>query len=585
MILQHDNLDLRLSKMLRWLAPTVISFAIAYGVMGALFSDWRTIASAASIGMHGMLTVMAQVELRHGRRYRATYLVGFGSMVATLMLTLLQPALYPSFAVVPLLIVAVLLHYAPRQHVSSYLLSCCANIILIVVLGELVPERSRLPTTILDLLRLSSLLAICVVTLVMLGQFSSRLQNMLAHLRAAYDSLESQHTQLARLSDQHELILNSAGEGIYGVDAQGLTTFLNPAAARMFGWDVHDLIGQQMHAHTHHTRADGSAYPFDACPITSALREGDIQHRTDEVFWRKDGTSFPVEYVSTPIHDHGTIAGAVILFRDISERIQAQAALEAERAHLARRVEERTADLSAANVELARASRLKDEFLASMSHELRTPLTAILGLSEALQEGIYEPLDDLQLKPIRMIEHSGRHLLELINDILDLAKIGAGKMELECESLDLLMVCQASLQLVKQQALNKKIKVSTRIDPLVSIVYADERRLKQILVNLLSNAVKFTAEGGAVNLAIAGDREAQVVRLTVSDTGIGIAQEDLSRLFQPFMQLDSRLRRQYEGSGLGLALVARMVELHGGSVAVESVVGQGSRFTVCVVHG
>jgi PAS domain S-box-containing protein len=262
------------------------------------------------------------------------------------------------------------------------------------------------------------------------------------------------------------------------------------------------------------------------------------------------------------------------------ERKQAQTALEEERALLAQRVEERTAELSTANVELARAARLKDEFLASMSHELRTPLNTILGLSEALQEQVYGSLNEEQLDSLRIIGDSGHHLLDLISDILDLSKIEAGKLELEIDIVPVEHVCQASLWLVKPVADKKHLQVSLTFRGGATTIQADQRRLKQILVNLLSNAVKFTPEGGAIGLEVVGDPERQVAHFTVWDTGIGIPQEDMGRLFQPFVQLDSSLARQYSGTGLGLSLVYRMVEMHGGGVSVESEVGKGSRFTV-----
>jgi PAS domain S-box-containing protein len=284
-----------------------------------------------------------------------------------------------------------------------------------------------------------------------------------------------------------------------------------------------------------------------------------------------------------PVRDeHGEIIAGMVMTQDITERKRIEEALIEERALLARRVDERTADLSAANAELARTAILKDEFLASMSHELRTPLNAVLGLSEALQEEVYGPLNDRQRRSLHSIEESGRHLLELINDILDLAKIGAGKLELELEPSSIETICQASLRLIKQLAHEKRLSVDLTIDPAVTMLHVDARRVKQILVNLLSNAVKFTPEGGSIGLEVAGDTARQAVDLTVWDTGIGIAQDQMARLFQPFVQLDSRLARQYEGTGLGLALVYRMVELHGGSIGVTSAIDSGSRFTVAL---
>jgi PAS domain S-box-containing protein len=258
------------------------------------------------------------------------------------------------------------------------------------------------------------------------------------------------------------------------------------------------------------------------------------------------------------------------------------ATVQEERTLLAQRVDERTAELSRANAELARAVRTKDEFLANMSHELRTPLNAILGLTESLQEYVYGPLNERQSKTLHTIETSGRHLLDLINDILDLAKIEAGKMELNLDTVTISMVCQSSLQFIKQQAKKKHINVTFAPQEESGNIQADVRRLKQILVNLLSNAVKFTPDGGEIGLDVAIEHEQERVVFAVWDNGRGIAREQMGRLFKPFVQLDSSLSREYVGTGLGLALVARLTEMHGGSVSVESEVGKGSRFTVAL---
>ncbi|NTU80671.1 MAG: GAF domain-containing protein [Chloroflexales bacterium] len=267
---------------------------------------------------------------------------------------------------------------------------------------------------------------------------------------------------------------------------------------------------------------------------------------------------------------------------ELAERTRAEESLQRERTLLAQRVAERTADLSTANAQLARAARLKDEFLASMSHELRTPLNAILGRTELLHEQVYGSLTEKQGKAIRSIEESGRHLLALINDILDLSKIEADKLELQRDSVRVALLCRMCLQMVAQTALTGRITVTLTIDPQVTTIEADERRLKQILVNLLSNAVKFTPEDGNVGLEVQGDPTREMVAFTVWDTGIGIAPDDQRRLFQPFVQIDSALNRQYAGTGLGLALVQRLAELHGGSVTLESSPGAGSRFRVAL---
>ena len=249
---------------------------------------------------------------------------------------------------------------------------------------------------------------------------------------------------------------------------------------------------------------------------------------------------------------------------------------------LQRQLQEQARDLARTNAELDRAARLKDEFLASMSHELRTPLNAILGMSEALESEIYGPMNEKQLKSVEIIESSGNHLLALINAILDVAKIGAGTLELEIRPIPVESVCQASLAFVKQAAIKKRLRVSSVFDGAVTMLQADGRRVKQMLVNLLSNAVKFTPEGGEIGLEVIGDEEGEVVHLVVWDTGIGILPEDRERLFQPFVQLDNSLSRRYEGTGLGLSLTYQLAELHGGSVALESdgVPGRGSRFTI-----
>jgi len=251
-------------------------------------------------------------------------------------------------------------------------------------------------------------------------------------------------------------------------------------------------------------------------------------------------------------------------------------------AQLERRVAERTADLSHANAELGKVVRAKDEFLANMSHELRTPLNGILILTEVLIEQIRGPLNERQLDSLRTVHASGHHLLSLINDILDLSKIEAGKLELLLEPVNVNDICHSSLQFVKELAHQKQLRLTFSNDVVGAQVQSDPRRLKQILINLLSNAVKFTSEGGQVSLKITTDGSLDVLRLIVRDTGIGISADDMPRLFKPFTQLDSGLTREHEGTGLGLTLVSRLVELHGGSIEVESegVPGRGSCFTV-----
>ena len=236
--------------------------------------------------------------------------------------------------------------------------------------------------------------------------------------------------------------------------------------------------------------------------------------------------------------------------------------------------------LQRVNVELVQSSRYKDQFLATMSHELRTPLNAILGMSEALMVPVYGQLNAQQLKAITHISESGQHLLSLIDEILDLSKIAAGKSILEFSPVMVESVAQAALRLIRPMVTLKKLTLTTSFDSRVTAIMVDERRLKQIISNLLNNAVKFTPEGGSIGLEIEGDLEKEVVRFIVWDTGIGMPKDALNQLFEPFLQLDGGLARQYGGTGLGLALVHRLVDMHGGSVMVESELKKGSRFIV-----
>lgn len=267
---------------------------------------------------------------------------------------------------------------------------------------------------------------------------------------------------------------------------------------------------------------------------------------------------------------------------ELVERMRAQRELQEERALLAQRVEERTSELKEANEQLTAALRTKDEFLATMSHELRTPLNAIMLLSESMQNGVYGGVVERQVSVLNNVKQSARHLLSLINDILDMSKIEAGMFDLDIGPVAAAAICRNSLQIVEESARSKGIELVHSIAPDVDSVAGDERRLAQILVNLLSNAIKFTPDGGKVGLEVVANPSNDMVDFVVWDTGIGISQADMTKLFQPFVQLDSKLSRLYEGTGLGLALVDRLAKLHGGNVTLESEVDKGSRFCVSI---
>ncbi|NBD32580.1 MAG: PAS domain S-box protein [Cyanobacteria bacterium] len=240
--------------------------------------------------------------------------------------------------------------------------------------------------------------------------------------------------------------------------------------------------------------------------------------------------------------------------------------------------------LEQTNAELERANRLKDEFLANMSHELRTPMNSILGMTEALQEQVYGNLNSRQLKSLETIRRSGTHLLELINDILDLSKIEAGKLELQTANLSIQHLCTSTVSLVREMAQQKQIALEMELPPQLPTIRGDEQRLRQALLNLLSNAIKFTPTGGTITLKVKPINRGVEIAFSVIDTGIGIAETDLPQLFKPFMQLETQLSRQTKGTGLGLSLVKRIAELHHGKVTVESTLGEGSCFTVILPY-
>ena len=250
---------------------------------------------------------------------------------------------------------------------------------------------------------------------------------------------------------------------------------------------------------------------------------------------------------------------------ELAERKKLQVELEEERNLLSHRVKERTADLIAANDDLLEALRIKDEFLANMSHELRTPLNAILGMRESLSLGTYGSLDQRLQRPLDLIQQSGEHLLSLINDVLDLTKIQTGRFETNPVQIPLISMTRECLKLVEELAKKKNIHLHFHPGEIHWRVRVDERQIKQVLLNLLSNAIKFTDENGSVGVDIAADQKPGQVKLTVWDTGIGIKQADIGKLFQPFVQLDSGLSRKYEGTGLGLALSEKLVALNGGA--------------------
>lgn len=374
---------------------------------------------------------------------------------------------------------------------------------------------------------------------------------------------------------RYTALFENSNIGIFLISLDGLYLNLNGKAAAMLGCSVAEVLGE--------LATDFIFTPplGDLHQQIATLLAGDPLPIYECLLQQRTGGQLPLEVNTTLVR---TAANKPLyiqsVVRDITKRRQIEDALSAERIQLAQRVAERTQELSAVNAKLLRSARMKDEFLATVSHELRTPLSVILTITEAMEDQVYGELGGTQAKALQRMRKSGRHLLALINDILDVSKIESGKLDLEIGPLSLQTICEDSIQMVQEAATAKRLVLTPTIDPTISLFYADGRRLMQMLVNLLNNAIKFTPTSGHIGLDVHGDRAREAIYFAVWDTGIGIAERDMPRLFHPFVQLDSRLAREYQGAGLGLALVYRLAELHGGSVAVESVVNQGSRFTI-----
>ena len=297
---------------------------------------------------------------------------------------------------------------------------------------------------------------------------------------------------------------------------------------------------------------------------------------------RKDGSEFPLELsLATWKSEEGTFYSGII--RDINERKRAEEALEQLMVSLERKVKERTAELEITRDHALMATRHKSEFLASMSHELRTPLNAVIGFSEVLLEKMFGNINEKQEEYLQDILSSGRHLLALINDILDLAKVEAGRIELDLTTFDLATMLESTLMLVREGAMRQRIALTCETDPQLGDCCADERKVKQVLLNLLSNAIKFTPEGGKVSVTAKGKGE--FAEVSVTDTGVGIAEEDQPKIFEEFYRVKETLTHEREGTGLGLPLAKKFVELHGGKIWLESQRGQGSIFTFTLPIG
>ena len=377
--------------------------------------------------------------------------------------------------------------------------------------------------------------------------------------------LEATAAAERRLLQERMALLECAAQGLFGVDREGRCTFINRACAEMLGWAPDEVLGRDMHTLLHPRRLDGRPYPREECAIYRAVELGTAAFVSDEVVWRRDGTSFPAEYAAQPLTVDGRVVGSIVALGDLTQRHLTEAEigrlLDAERA---------------ARAEAEAANRAKDEFLAVLSHELRTPLTAMLGWIALLRPGRL-PADRTKYA-LDVIERNARMQAQLINDLLDVSRIVAGKMELNRLPVDLAGVVLRVVESAQREAEAKRIRVTTAVDPGAGPVLGDATRLEQVVGNIMANAIKFTPSEGVIMVTL--DRQRGRARLRVTDSGPGIAPDVLPHVFERFRQAESSSRRRHEGLGLGLAIVRHLVETHGGSVRAENGREGGATFSV-----
>lgn len=351
---------------------------------------------------------------------------------------------------------------------------------------------------------------------------------------------------LAWLRHQNELILNSAGEGICGLDEQMKLTFLNPAAERMLGYEPAEAIGQKVQILLRMTHPSNLSNPEGQFPIDETLKQGSIKFITDGLFWRKDGTCFPVEYVSAPLRQKGEIVGVVLTFKDITERLEIE--------------------------------RMKDEFISIVSHELRTPLASIRGSLGLLASGLLANKPEKSQRMLSIALENSDRLLRLLNDILDMERMASGKEAIVTQPCHAGELMQRGVDSI--QALAEEASVSIVVEPADVVFWADADRLIQVFTNLLSNAIKFSTPGSTVWLT--ASEQSTDILFQVKDCGRGIPPERLEKIFERFQQVDSSDSRAHGGTGLGLAICEKIVQQHGGRIWAESTLGQGSIFSFTI---
>ena len=379
-------------------------------------------------------------------------------------------------------------------------------------------------------------------------------------------------------------IFNSANFSSIATDAKGVIQIFNVGAERMLGYTAAEVMNQitpadisdpqELIARAKSLSAElGTPItPGFAALVFKASRG--IEDIYELTYIRKDGSRFPAVVSVTALRDEDeAIIGYLLIGTDNTARKQ----VETERARLDQLLIDKNIELESARDLAEKTNRAKSDFLANMSHELRTPLNSVIGFSEVLLDQLFGVINEKQQEYIDNILHSGRHLLSLINDILDLSKVEAGMMVLDLNDFSVREVLETSVMMLKERAFKGGIALNLELAPPADIsIGGDQRKLKQILFNLLSNAVKFTPAGGTVEVSAV--RVGHFIEITVADTGMGIKAEDIPKLFKSFTQLESVYTKKFEGTGLGLALTRQLVELHGGRIWVKSEFGVGSRF-------
>ncbi len=387
---------------------------------------------------------------------------------------------------------------------------------------------------------------------------------------------ESEARTTARAERRFRDLLEAAPDAILEVDREGRVVMINRAAENMFGYGREDLLGrsvdQLIPANLRETHQRHRAVYWDA-PRTRTMGSGLFLEAE-----RRDGSRFPVEISLSPVKsDDGFRVTAII--RDISDRKRADARLRAVEEQHTRELSAKNRELEERNQQVERADRLKSEFLASMSHELRTPLHTIIGFSELLGEELEGPLNEKQKRFVEHIHTDSMHLLELINDVLDLSKIEAGRVTLRREDFDAAAAVHEVVVSIQAQSDAKSIGIETTV-PAGMTIRADRLRFKQILLNLIGNAVKFTPERGKIRIeANPRDGDETGAEISVIDNGIGIPPEEQVSIFDKFYQVGHTTKGVREGTGLGLAITARLIAEHGGAIRVKSEIGVGSAFT------